>query len=165
MFRFITVAMALWLCAGTSLAAGQQATQAKQPAPPSAPSAASKPMDVNVLSLPPAVPAEVKVSNFPSADPAGGKLVMSTDKLVIATWALGLGTLFTAAVALVIAGAQGRETTRRDRDSMMREISRAATKVYATGRRVSDLSILALATVSGMTDMLRIPAKLTGCSA
>jgi len=87
---------------------------------------------VRVVSAP---PTQVSVSNWPAQDPSGEHVAEATWKLVDATWWLGLATVLATAVALLIAVSQGRETKRRDRDTMMRNVSRAANRVLVMTTR------------------------------
>jgi hypothetical protein len=108
---------------------------AGKPVTASAPAVAPKPVDVKVVSLPAAAPAEVEISNFPAADDSGKDVAKGTWQLVGATWVTGIATLLAVVVALVVAGTQSRDTRRRDRDAMMREVSRSGHEVIAHAER------------------------------
>ena len=145
MFKSIRVALAaLSICL---------AVQAKPPARP----AASKPVEVNVVSLPSAsAPAEVKVVSLPSPtatpvdvkvisapkDDSGEKLVASTDRLVAATvnldlWTAGVFTVtaLLAFITLWVSKVQSREMARRDKDALARAVHRAAHRLRLDAER------------------------------
>jgi hypothetical protein len=105
------------------------AVQAKPPAQ----AAASKPVEVNVVSLPTTTaPVNVKVISAPKDD-SGDKLVASTDRLAVATekldsWTAGVFavTALLALITLWVSKAQSRELARRDKDMLARAVHRAA---------------------------------------
>ena len=119
-------------------------------------STAPKPVEVKVVSMPPAsAPAEVKVVALPAAaaptavrvvaepeDESGKQLVKSTDRLALATWMLAVLTggvfVYTAVLARTtsrVARSQSDELARRDKDGLAREVHRAAHRLRLDAER------------------------------
>lgn len=105
------------------------------------------PTEVTIVSMPPttlAQPAEVKVTAMPVVQPPQVTVNVPKDEsaasLVKATWGLLIATVVLALATFCVAWWQSRDTKRRDRDAMMREVSRAAHKVMVTVTRLQELA-------------------------
>ena len=149
MMTWSAAVVALICCAGVQSAPPALSASPPPVKPGAAPveHAARKPIEVKVVSMPPAsAPVEVKVVSLPASaaptpvrlvdapkDESGEKLVASTDRLARATWVLALLTggvfVYTAVLARTtsrIARSQSDELARRDKDALAREVHRAA---------------------------------------
>ncbi len=103
------------------------------------------PTEVKVVSLPtPAQPTEVKVVSLPAPPPPQVNVTVpkddSTRRLVNATWGLLVANVLLCGVTVWFGLKQGWDTRRRDRDTMLREVGRAAHKVLADATRVEQLA-------------------------
>ena len=139
MIRISIAGVLVALLAYSSFAAEQHA---KPPAKPpseviSAPVAPTHPVDVNVVSAP---PAQVSVSNWPTLGVSDKDVATGTFRLVWATWFTGGATLLAVIVALHVASRQSRDTQQRDHAALVREVNRAAHKVMITATRLKQLA-------------------------
>jgi hypothetical protein len=101
--------------------------------------AASGPVDVRVTALP---PMPVPTIRMPPDE--------STHQLVKATWALVLVTAVLAGAAFVTTWVQSRETRKRDRAILTRDVSRAAYRLIAEMDRAKQLAELVAQSFSVM---------------
>lgn len=92
---------------------------------------AAGPAEVKIVSMPTLPPPEVRVT-VPQDD--------STRNLVIVTWALFIANVVLCAATVWVGLKQSWDTRRRDRDAMLREVSRTAHKVLAEATRVEQLA-------------------------
>ena len=104
-------------------------------------------MDVTIVSMPPttlAQPVEVKVTAMPVVQPPQVTVNVPKDEsaagLARATWGLLIATVVLALATFCVAWWQSRDTKRRDRDAMTREVSCAAHKVMVTVTRLQELA-------------------------
>ena len=105
------------------------------------------PAEVAIVSMPPtrlAQPAEVKVTAMPVVQPPQVTVNVPKDEsaagLAKATWGLLIANVVLALATFCGSWWQSRDTKRRDRDAMMREVSRAAHKVMVTVTRLRELA-------------------------
>jgi hypothetical protein len=129
----VTVVMCL---ATTSTLADTSPPPAKKPA-----------TEVTVVSMPPATlaqPVEVKVTSMPAVPPPELKVVLpadeSTRNLVKATWWLVSATALLAIATFVVAWFASKDSKRRDKEVMMRDVSRSAHKVMVEVARLKKLA-------------------------
>jgi hypothetical protein len=137
-FRNYAVAIALASLAGAAVAVEDSAPTKKQP------------IDINVVSMPPVPPspaAEVKITSMPAASPAKVEIVSappdeSAHNLVKATWGLLGATVVLAIATFLTSWWQSRDTKRRDKSAMLREVRRNANKVMVQATRLKQVALL-----------------------
>lgn len=112
----------------------------------SAQAAKKLPTEVKIISVPAPQPAEVRIVSMPAAPPHQVTVNVpkdeSTHDLVVGTWGLFGATVVLAFGTFFVAWWQSRDTKRRDRDAMMREVSRAAHRVLTEATRVEQMASL-----------------------
>ena len=120
------------------------ALSAEHSVPPTKP-----PVEVKIVSVPPAPPAqptEVKIVSMPATPPPQVKVVLPEDdaarNLVRVTWGLLIANVLLCAATFGGSWWQSRDTKRRDRAAMMREVSRTAHKVMTEATRVDQMAVL-----------------------
>jgi hypothetical protein len=104
------------------------------------------PAEVKIVSVPASEPTEVRIISMPATPPPQVNVNVpkdeSTHDLVVGTWGLFGATVVLAFGTFIVAWWQSRDTKRRDRDAMMREVSRASHKVIATATQVGAVAAL-----------------------
>lgn len=135
-FRSYAIGVALTLLTSNAIAAEHSAPASKQPievkivsVPPASP---GQPAEVRIVSMPAAAPAEVKIVSAPEDDTAG--------HLVEATWGLLIATMILAITTFVGSWLQSKDTKRRDRVAMERELNRNAHKIAAVAERLDQIA-------------------------
>jgi hypothetical protein len=135
-FQISTVAVALTLVTSIAFSADHSAPSTKPPTEVKIvsmpPSPAAQPSEMRIISMPAQPPAEVKVVSIPPDE--------STHNLVTATWGLLFATVVLAVATFLGSWWQSRDTRRRDRAAMLREVSRAAHKVMTEATRVEQIA-------------------------
>ena len=135
-WRIVLVAATLF--AGNSFCA-EQSTPPKKP-----------PTEVKIVSVPavpPAQPTEVKIVSLPVGSEGLVKIVPpqpdeSARKLVTVTWYLVIANAILCLATFGGSWWQSRDTKRRDRAAMLREVSRAAHKLMTEASRADQMAAL-----------------------
>jgi hypothetical protein len=129
------------ITAGVSVLLTCTAFSASRPAPPPNP----QPTEVKVVSVPPAQPTEVKIVSTPPAQPTEVKIVSapldeSAHNVVTATWVLVIANGVLCIATFAGSWLQSRDTKRRDRAAMEREVNREAQRVMVTATRLDHMA-------------------------